>query len=63
MNNSVLDEIPGIVEKTKELLLKKFGSVKKIAAVPAQELESVVGKKKAAIITAAFQYPRSGHNS
>jgi excinuclease ABC subunit C len=63
MNNSVLDEIPGIGEKTKELLLKKFGSVKKIAAVPAQELESVVGKKKAAIITAAFQYPRSGHNS
>jgi excinuclease ABC subunit C len=63
MNNSVLDEIPGIGEKTKELLLKKFGSVKKLADASAGELESVVGKKKAAIITAAFQYPRSGHNS
>ncbi len=67
MNSSLLDEIPGIGEKTKELLLKKFGSVKKVAAVPAEELESVVGKKKAAIITAAFQnhntIPRNDYNS
>jgi excinuclease ABC subunit C len=63
MNRSLLDEIPGIGEKTKELLLKKFGSVKKVADAPAEELEAVVGQKKAAIIIAAFQYPRSGHNS
>lgn len=63
MNSSFLDEIPGIGEKTKELLLKKFGSVKKVADAPIEELESVIGKKKAAIITAVFQDQRSGHNS
>lgn len=63
MNSSFLDEITGIGEKTKELLLKKFGSVKKIAEAPIEELESVIGKKKTAIITAVFQDQRSGHNS
>jgi excinuclease ABC subunit C len=67
MNNSVLDEIPGIGEKTKELLLKKFGSVKKLADASAGELVSAVGQKKAAIITAAFQnhktIPRNDYNS
>ena len=56
MNSSFLDEIPGIGEKTKELLLKKFGSVKKLADASAGELVSAVGQKKAAIILAALQY-------
>ena len=55
MNRSFLDEIPGIGEKTKEILLKKFGSVKKMTEAPAEELESVVGKKKTTILMAAFQ--------
>ncbi|MFZ2285746.1 MAG: excinuclease ABC subunit UvrC [Bacteroidales bacterium] len=55
MNSSILDEIPGIGEKTRELLLKKFGSVKKMAEAAPEELESVVGIKKAAIIVAALQ--------
>jgi len=55
MNRSFLDEIPGIGEKTKEILLKKFGSVKKIREVSAGELEAAVGQKKAAIILAAIQ--------
>jgi len=55
MNSSFLDEIPGIGEKTKELILKKFGSVKKMADASPEELESAVGKKKAAIIVAALQ--------
>ena len=50
MNNSVLDEIPGIGEKTKEILLKKFGSVKKLSEASVSEIEKAVGKKKAAII-------------
>jgi excinuclease ABC subunit C len=54
MNNSVLDEIPGIGEKTKEILLKKFGSVKKLREASPGEIEEVVGKKKAAIITAVL---------
>jgi len=55
MNRSFLDEIPGIGEKTKELLLKKFGSIKKLTEVSKEELESVIGEKKAAILVAALQ--------
>ncbi|MCU0457511.1 MAG: excinuclease ABC subunit UvrC [Bacteroidales bacterium] len=55
MNRSQLDEIPGIGEKTKELLLKKFGSVRKLSEASTGELEKVVGPKKAAILTAALR--------
>lgn len=54
MKSSFLDEIPGIGEKTKETLLKKFRSVKKLSEASPREIEETVGKKKAAIITAAF---------
>jgi excinuclease ABC subunit C len=55
MNLSFLDDVPGIGEKTKELLLKKFGSVKKISEASPEDLEKAVGIKKAAILTAALQ--------
>jgi excinuclease ABC subunit C len=55
MNLSILDEIPGIGEKTKELLLKKFGSVKKMTEASPEELEMVVGSKKAALIAGALK--------
>ncbi len=55
MNRSRLDEIPGIGEKTKELLLKKFGSVRKISEATLEDLESTVGKKKAAILASALK--------
>ncbi|MDM8001632.1 MAG: excinuclease ABC subunit UvrC [Bacteroidota bacterium] len=55
MNRSILDEIPGIGEKTKELLLKKFGSVKKLAEASPEELENAVGAKKAAILAASLK--------
>ena len=55
MNLSLLDEIPGIGEKTKELLLKKFGSVKKLAEASPEELERAVGIKKAALIVSALK--------
>lgn len=55
MNSSWLDQIPGIGEKTKELLLKKFGSVKKTAEASPEELESAIGTKKAAILIAALR--------
>jgi len=54
MNNSFLDEIPGIGEKTKELLLKKFGSVKKISEASPDEIEKVIGIKKAGAIASAL---------
>ncbi len=55
MNSSVLDEIPGIGEKTKEKLLKRFGSVRRAAEATAEELEGAIGKQKAAIVLAALK--------
>jgi excinuclease ABC subunit C len=55
MNSSLLDEIPGIGEKTKEKLLKRFGSVRKAAEASPAELEAAIGKQKAAIVIAALQ--------
>jgi len=55
MNASMLDDIPGIGEKTKELLLKKFGSVKKVAEASIDELSEVVGSKKAGILSGALK--------
>lgn len=54
MNSSFLDEVPGIGEKTKEILLKKFGSVKKISEAAPEEIEKVIGRKKAEAIAAAL---------
>ena len=47
---SELDEIQGIGPKTKESLLKKFRSVKRIRTASLEELTSVVGPAKAKII-------------
>jgi len=55
MNRSILDEIPGIGEKTKERLLKKFGSVKKLSEATVEELEKIVGAKKASLLAAALR--------
>ena len=47
---SELDTIKGIGEKTKEALLKKYKSVKRIREAPCAELEELIGKKKAALV-------------
>ena len=47
---SELDAIKGIGEKTKEALLKKYKSVKRIREVPSAELEELIGKRKAALV-------------
>ena len=47
---SELDTIKGIGEKTKEALLKKYKSVKRIREVPSAELEELIGKKKATLV-------------
>ncbi|KAA6339953.1 UvrABC system protein C [termite gut metagenome] len=44
---SALDEIKGIGEKTKKILLKKFKSVKRIKEASLEELAAVVGEVKA----------------
>ena len=47
---SELDTIKGIGEKTKEALLKKYKSVKRIREVPCAELEELIGKKKTTLV-------------
>ena len=47
---SELDAIKGIGEKTKEALLKKYKSVKRIRGAQPTELEELIGKKKAALV-------------
>lgn len=57
-NNSLqseLLEIKGIGDKTFELLLKKYKSVKKLKEVPEEELKEAVGESKAKILLAYFQ--------
>jgi len=51
---SQVTDIKGIGEKTFELLLKKYKSVKKLKEVPFDELKELVGESKAKIITDAF---------
>ncbi|MDR1407353.1 MAG: excinuclease ABC subunit UvrC [Tannerella sp.] len=45
--HSELDAIRGVGEKTKEMLLKKYRSVKRLRSVPLDELAGLIGKKKA----------------
>ena len=47
---SELDTIKGIGEKTKEALLKKYKSVKRIREASSAELEELIGKKKATLV-------------
>ncbi len=51
---SELDNIKGIGEETKRLLLKEFKSVKRIKSASSEEIEKVVGKHKAALIDKYF---------
>jgi excinuclease ABC subunit C len=55
MTRSDLDQIKGVGPKTKEVLLKHFGSVGKIAGASKDELEKLVGAGKSAIITGYFK--------
>lgn len=47
---SELDNIKGIGEKTKTLLLKKFKSVKRIREASFEDIATVIGSSKAKII-------------
>lgn len=57
---SELDQIKGIGEKTKTLLLKEFKSVKRIREASAEQLEKTVGKAKAQLIASYFQPINTG---
>ncbi|MCV9388670.1 excinuclease ABC subunit UvrC [Reichenbachiella ulvae] len=49
---SALDEIKGIGEKTKTILLKEYKSYKKVAEASEKELAQLIGSSKASIIIA-----------
>ena len=49
-----LTDIKGIGDETAALLLKRFGSVKRVREASLQDLAAVVGRSKAGIIQAAF---------
>ena len=55
MLKSDLDDIEGIGPRTKELLLTKLGSVKNIGKTSQEELESLIGKKKASRLSEYFR--------
>ena len=50
-----LEKIPGIGSQTAQVLLRTFKSVKKVQQQPAEVLEKVIGKSKAAIVVAYFE--------
>lgn len=52
---SELDGIKGIGPATRDLLMRKFKSLKRVKEAPEQELIEVVGKAKAAILRQHFQ--------
>jgi len=54
MIKSDLDRIQGIGPKTKEILLKHFGSVEKIRDSSPEELKKLIGSSKTAILTGYF---------
>ncbi|MBN2632420.1 MAG: excinuclease ABC subunit UvrC [Bacteroidales bacterium] len=55
MTRSDLDRIKGIGPKTKELLLKKIGSVEKIKKAAPGDLSDLIGSKKAKILMEFLQ--------
>ncbi|HZK60769.1 MAG TPA: helix-hairpin-helix domain-containing protein, partial [Anaerovoracaceae bacterium] len=55
MTKSDLDKIKGIGPRTKEMLLKYFGSVDGIRGAATAELEKVVGHSKATILSGYFK--------
>lgn len=55
MTISEIDEIPGIGSKTKELLLKKFGTPEKIRKLTLDELAPVIGPAKASLVVSFYE--------
>lgn len=52
---SALDNIAGVGEKTKQLLIKHFGSLKRVLAAAPEELQTLLGEKRGAKLFEALQ--------
>ena len=46
MTKSSLDEIKGIGPKTRDILIKEFGSLEKIKSIPEEDLKKLIGKSR-----------------
>ena len=57
--SSELSEIPGVGDKRKMKLLKKFGSIERIARAPLDDLTAIIGKKAATEVFEHFEKQRS----
>ena len=57
MQGSELDKIPGVGEKRRAQLLKRFKSVKAIKAAPLEELEKALPKNTAQAVYRHFHGP------
>lgn len=55
MTISEIDEIPGIGPKTKEILLKKFGTPEKIKGLSLQQLTEAIGRAKASKVAMFYE--------
>jgi len=55
MIKSDLDDIDGIGPKTKEILLREFGSLEKIRKLPEESLEKLVGSSKTRLLLEYFR--------
>ena len=60
---SALDNITGVGEKTKQLLLRHFKSVKRIKEAPEEQLAQVVGPAKAKLVFNALNIKPIDNNS
>ena len=60
---SALDEIRGVGDKTKQLLLKEFKSLKRIKEASLPQLTAVVGAAKANIVYNALNINEKDNNS
>jgi excinuclease ABC subunit C len=58
MIKSDLDQVKGVGPKTKEILLRHFGSVEKIRNASADELEKLIGASKTAVLSDYFNNQR-----
>ncbi|MGV2788209.1 excinuclease ABC subunit C, partial [Clostridium perfringens] len=64
MVSSKLDSIPGIGEKRRKLLLKHFGSVKKIKEASVEDFKPLsIGEKLATEILKALREEEAGHTA
>ena len=52
--HSALDDIEGVGKQTKEALLRHFKSVRRIKSATLADLESLIGKKRGAIVYKAL---------